>query len=77
MEKPKKPDSPYLIWFKENRLRVKLEHQLKSYEDVSKKCRELWKEVLDKSEWQSRSTGKKIMFTHTVSVLLKGHWVLY
>ena len=61
---PKLPRSTYSFWFKENKLRLKVEYELKTFNEVSRKGIEVWKEVKDRSKWQAKAIGKKTALIH-------------
>lgn len=47
--KPKRAASAYMLWFNENRERIKTENPGIAFTDIAKKGGEMWKKLEDKS----------------------------
>ena len=62
-EKPKAPKSAYLFWFHENREKIVSEvGDPNNFGEIIKKGAQLWKEVLDKSEFEDRAALDQIRY---------------
>ena len=52
---PKQPMSSYLLWFHKNKEKILLDHPGVNFGQLTKIGPKLWKEVLDKSEWEAKA----------------------
>ncbi|KAL1132560.1 hypothetical protein AAG570_010512 [Ranatra chinensis] len=57
--RPKRPPSAYMLWFNENREKIKTDNPGISFTDIAKKGGELWKKLDDKSEWEKKCAKLK------------------
>jgi len=57
----KKPQTPYFLWFNENRNKISEEHKLTSVTDLGKKASELWKALseADKKPFEDKYAAAK------------------
>jgi structure-specific recognition protein 1 len=56
---PKRPQSAFFIWMNENREAMKKKYPDLSLAEFGKKAGELWRELKDKSEWESKAKKAK------------------
>ena len=62
-EKPKAPKSAYLFWFHENKEKIVSEvENPNNFGEMIKKGAQLWKQVLDKSEFEDRAALDKMRY---------------
>ncbi|XP_075220675.1 structure specific recognition protein [Lycorma delicatula] len=57
--RPKRAASAYMLWFNENREKIKSDNPGIAFTDIAKKGGELWKKLEDKSEWEAKSAKLK------------------
>ncbi|XP_013787241.2 FACT complex subunit Ssrp1-like [Limulus polyphemus] len=57
--KPKRPQSAYLLWLNENREAIKKENPGISITEITKKGGDMWKELKDKSKWDALAAEAK------------------
>uniref|UniRef100_A0A1B6EEE8 FACT complex subunit SSRP1 n=1 Tax=Clastoptera arizonana TaxID=38151 RepID=A0A1B6EEE8_9HEMI len=57
--KPKRAASAYMLWFNENREKIKSDNPGIAFTDIAKKGGELWKKLEDKSEWEAKAAKQK------------------
>ncbi|KAK9512299.1 hypothetical protein O3M35_000757 [Rhynocoris fuscipes] len=65
--KPKRAPSAYMLWFNENREKIKQDNPGISFTDIAKKAGELWKKLDDKSEWEKKSAKMKDEYLEAMS----------
>lgn len=65
--KPKRAPSAYMLWFNENREKIKTDNPGISFTDIAKKGGELWKNLDDKSEWDKRAAKMKEEYLEAMS----------
>ncbi|KAL7018159.1 hypothetical protein ACKWTF_010656 [Chironomus riparius] len=60
---PKRPQSGYMIWFNENREKIKKDNPGIKVTDIAKKAGELWSTMKDKKEWDEKAAKEKERYT--------------
>lgn len=56
---PKRAQSGYMIWFNENREKIKKDNPGIKVTDIAKKAGELWSTLKDKTEWEGKAAKEK------------------
>jgi len=56
---PKKNQSAYFLWMNHNREQIKKDHPGLSMTDMTKKAGEIWRDLADKTEWNSKAEEDK------------------
>lgn len=57
--KPKRPQSAYMLWLNDTRDQIKADNPGISVVDITKKAGELWKKVGDRSKWEAKAKEAK------------------
>ncbi|XP_054155018.1 FACT complex subunit Ssrp1-like [Oppia nitens] len=57
--KPKRPMSAYMLWFNDNRDKIREKYPKLSFTEIAKKGGELWKELKDKPKWDEKAAEAK------------------
>lgn len=65
--RPKRAPSAYMLWFNDNREKIKSDNPGISFTDIAKKGGELWKNLDDKSEWEKKASKLKEEYTAAMS----------
>lgn len=65
--KPKRAPSAYMLWFNDNREKIKSDYPGISFTEIAKKGGELWKDLSDKSEWENKASKLKEEYTEAMN----------
>lgn len=60
---PKRAQSGYMIWFNENREKIKKDNPGIKVTDIAKKAGEIWSTMKDKTEWEGKAAKEKERYT--------------
>ncbi|XP_071946371.1 FACT complex subunit SSRP1-like isoform X2 [Antedon mediterranea] len=69
--KPKRPQSAYMLWLGEHREQIKSEYPGISITDVSKKAGVMWGKLDDKSKWNKMYLGEKEKYEEAMEIYKK------
>lgn len=64
--KPKRAATAYMLWFNENREKIKAENPGITFTDIAKKGGEMWKKLEDKSEWETKAAKLKEVYNQAM-----------